>query len=363
MKKGVKWWVPKLGKHEERYLKRVFDAHFPNDGPLTKEFEDKIAKRLRCKHAVAVPNATSGMFMSLKALGIGHGDEVIVPDITFVATANAVEMTGAKPVLVDVSRKDFNISPASVKKAVTKNTKAIIPVHVTGRIASMPEILQIAKKNDLHVVEDAAEALMSKKDGKFAGTFGKTGCFSFSPNKTITTGQGGMIVTDDSKLHTRLIELKDQGRPKRGTGGDDIHDSIGYNFKFTDLQAAVGLGQLHYLDERIARMKKTYQIYQNGLEDCRGISVVETEKDEVPQWTDILADKRKELDAFLLKNGIEYRRYWHPIHRQRPYKMPDSNFNESVFVSGHALWLPSSYSITDEEVRQVIDAILSFSMQ
>ena len=172
----------------------------------------------------------------------GVGDEVIVPDVTFIATANAVTLTGASPVLVDIDPRTLTLDPQRTERAITTRTKAIVPVHVSGRAADLGAIMDIAQRHGLLVVEDAAEAFLSKHDGKCLGTFGIAGCFSLSPNKTVTTGQGGLVVTDDDRLHVRLRELKDQGRPVRGTGGDDAHDSVGFNFKFTNLQAAIGLG-------------------------------------------------------------------------------------------------------------------------
>ncbi|SVB90055.1 uncharacterized protein METZ01_LOCUS242909, partial [marine metagenome] len=174
-------------------------------------------------YAVGVTNGTSALFLALAALGIGHGDEVVVPDLTFIATANAVTLTGATPVLVDIDPATLTISPEAFEKAITAHTRAVIPVHISGRSADLPAIVAIAKEHGLAVVEDAAEAFASFHDGRALGTIGIAGCLSFSPNKTIMTGQGGMVLTDDEGLHLRLRELKDQGRPVRGTGGDDPH--------------------------------------------------------------------------------------------------------------------------------------------
>jgi perosamine synthetase len=190
MAKKIRWWVPQIGGEEKKLIGKVLVRHFPNEGELTTLFENKIAALLGAKHAVAVTSGTAAIFLALKSLGIGHGDEVIVPDMTFIATANAVEMTGAKPILVDIDPLTLNISIGAIKRAITKKTKAIIPVHVSGRPADMDGIVAVAKRHRIHVVEDAAEALMSKKGGRYLGTFGLLGCFSFSAHKTITTGAG-----------------------------------------------------------------------------------------------------------------------------------------------------------------------------
>jgi perosamine synthetase len=355
----IKWWEPIIGSEEKKYINQVLDNNFPNEGPLTTKFEEQLTKLLGCRHVIATTSATAAMFLSLKALGVGYGDEVIVPDMTFISTANAVEMTGAKPVLADVD-KTLNIDPEAFSKAITEKTKAVMPVHVTGRAADVDAIMKIADENNIFVAEDAAEAFMSKHEGKCLGTFGKLGCFSFSPHKTITTGQGGAIAINDDTLYVRLKELKDQGRPKRGTGGDDVHHSIGYNFKFTDLQAAVGLGQLNYLDSRIERLRKNYKLYAENLKDVDGISVFKFDDEEVPQWTDAIVEKRDKLDKFLGDNEMECRRFWFPLHTQVPYKLPDDNFPNSTSLSKKALWLPSAFTLTDEDIISVCNKIKEF---
>lgn len=360
--KRIPWWEPRIGNYEYPLIQKVLKSNFPNEGQLTREFEEEIGKLLGVKYVLAVTSATAAMFLSLKALGIGLGDEVIVPDLTFISTANAVEMTGAKPVFADIDPVTLTLSIESFKKAITKRTKAVIPVHVSGRPASITEICKIAKKNHLFVIEDAAEAFMSKFQNKFLGTFGQTGCFSLSPAKTITTGQGGLITTNSKKLYRILKELKDQGRPKRGTGGDDIHYSIGYNFKFTDLQAAVGLGQLHYLKKRIEKIKRTYQLYRKYLNGIGGIRVLEfkVDKGELPQWVDAIVDERDMLDDYLKKYAIDCRKFWHPIHKQKPYRQDDKMFPNSSELSPKALWLPSAFTLTDSDIKKVCSYIIKF---
>ena len=194
---------------------------------------------------------------------------MIVPDVTFIATANAVRMTGAQPVFLDIDPKTLNMDPEKITSVITDKTKAIIPVHVSGRAADMQAILKIADQHGLTVIEDAAEAFLSMHEGRYLGTLGRAGCLSFSPNKIITTGQGGAVLTDDDELFGRLRELKDQGRPVRGTGGDDVHYSVGYNFKFTNLQAAVGLGQLENLEQRVEKLRGIYHQYRDELSGVR----------------------------------------------------------------------------------------------
>ncbi|OGF64206.1 hypothetical protein A2661_00480 [Candidatus Giovannonibacteria bacterium RIFCSPHIGHO2_01_FULL_45_24] len=358
--KKIPWWQPQVEKEDYEFIKRALDANFVNEGPLTEEFEKKIAYFVGAKHAVATTSCTAAIFLSLKAVGVGQGDEVIVPDATFIATVNAVELAGAKPVLVDIDPETLAISVEAIKKAITPKTKAIIPVHVTGRGANMEAILDIAKKNNIFVIEDAAEALGSKHKGKFLGTLGSAGCFSFAANKTLATGQGGMIVTDSDEVFKKLRPLKDHGRPVHGTGGDDTHDTIGYNFRMTDLQAAVGLGQFAHLKERLQRMKKNYQLYAENLKDIKEIKIFHSRSEEMPQWTDVATDKRDELEKYLRGKNIDCRKYWHPIHRQLPYKLPDENFPVSSALLPKSLWLPSAFTLTDEDVLRVCDEIKKF---
>lgn len=358
----IPWWEPKIGKREYAYIHRVLKNNYPNEGPLTIEFEKKLSKLLKVKYVVLVPNCTCAMFLSLKALGVGSGDEVIVPDVTFIATANAVEMTGAKPILVDIDPQRLTLDPTSFKKSITKKTKAVIPVHVSGRAVNMTKILEIAKDSNISVVEDAAEAFMSMYKGKYLGTIGKAGCFSLSPAKTITTGQGGFIATNNYNMYTSLIELKDQGRPTRGTGGDDIHYTIGYNFKFTDLQAAVGLGQLKYLNSRVKRLRRNYILYRKYLDNVKGIKILDFDIDngELPQWTDAIITDRDNLEKYLRKQFIDCRNLWFPIHQQKPYKLPDAIFPNSTKIAKRALWLPSAYTFTDKDIKYVCSHIKKF---
>jgi perosamine synthetase len=360
--KKIPWWQAKIGNKEYGLIKSVLKDNFPNEGRLAIEFENKLASLLKVKHVVVVTNGTSAMYLSLKALGIGFGDEVIVPDLTFIATANAVEMTGAKAVLVDINKDTLNIDINSIKKAITKKTKAIIPVHVSGRAADLTSIIKLAKKEKLFVIEDAAEAFMSKYKGKYLGTFGVTGCFSLSPAKTITTGQGGFIATDNSKVYRKLKMLKDQGRPKRGTGGDDIHYDLGFNFKFTDLQAALGLGQLSYLTKRIQRMRRNYKLYQKYLSGLKEVTLLkfDLEKGELPQWCDGLFEEKDKLNKYLQSKNIDCRPFWHPIHTQAYYKKSDKLFPISTICSKKAMWLPSAFTLRDSDIKEVCQNIIEF---
>lgn len=362
MSQAIPWWRPEIGAAEYDLVRGVLESNYVNDGDVADEFARRIATLLGAKYAVMVTSGTMAITAALLAVGVQPGDEVIVPDITFIATANAAVLAGAKPVLVDVDPRTLNIDPEAVCRAITARTRAIVPVHVSGRAAVMQALMQIARTHGLFVVEDAAEGFVSRHCGQYLGTIGHAGCLSFSPNKTITTGQGGAVLTNDDDIYTRLRELKDQGRPVRGTGGDDIHHSVGFNFKFTNLQAALGLGQLQYLDARLERARAIYRAYSENLAGIPGFVLpgFDLAAGECPQWTDALVDRRDALDQHLLARDIHCRRFWFPLHTQAPYRRPDAEFPNSTAVSRRALWLPSAFSLTDAQVSTVCSEIRAF---
>lgn len=357
--KKIRWFYPEFDEKEQEATSKVIASGYINDGEVTKEFEKKIASFLGCKHCIAVTSGTAALALSLMALGIGPGDEVIVPDFTFIATANAVRLAGATPKLVDIEPLSFTIDPNRIGQAITPRTKAIMPVDVNGRGADYDAIESIAKEKGLFVVCDSAEALGSKYKGKYLGTFGHAGCFSFSANKTVSSGQGGMIATNDTEVYHRLKELKDQGRRFGGTGGDDLHPVIGYNFKYTNLLASVALVQFEKMGKRIEHFQWRDRLYQEALKSCPGITLppLSTTTGEVRQWTDLLFEERSKLEEAFKDNLIECRPFWFPLHRQKPYLLNDEGFENSIAVSKNGMWLPSSYGLTHEDVLKVSQII------
>jgi perosamine synthetase len=353
--KKIRWFYPQFDEKEEQAVSKVIASGYINDGEITVEFEKKIASFLGCKHCVAVTSGTAAIALSLMALGVGVGDEVIVPDFTFIATANAARLAGASVKLVDIEKSRFTIDPSRIREAITPRTKAIIPVDVNGRGADYDAIEAIAKEFGLFVVCDSAEALGSKYKGKYLGTFGHAGCFSFSANKTVSSGQGGMIATNDSEVYHKLKELKDQGRRFGGTGGNDLHPAIGYNFKYTNLLAAVALVQFEKMDKRIEHFQMRDQWYQEALQSCPEITLppLSTQTGEIRQWTDLLFEERLKLEKAFQENLIECRPFWFPLHRQKPYFLEDAGFENSIEVSRKGLWLPSSFDLTKEDAIQV----------
>ncbi|MDD5050827.1 MAG: DegT/DnrJ/EryC1/StrS family aminotransferase [Candidatus Pacebacteria bacterium] len=326
----------------------------------TKEFEESIAQFVGSKYCLTAPNGTLTLVMALIACGVGPEDEVIVPDMTMVATANAVKLAGAEVVFADVERENLCLSLETILPKVTKKTRAIMLVTFNGRYpAHLGKIVQFCKEKKIWLIEDAAQSLGSYKGGKHLGTFGDIGSFSFSVPKIISTGQGGALVTNDASLYKKLKLIKDFGRE---SGGSDHYLSVGWNFKFTDLQAVVGLEQMKKLPWRINRKKEIYRLYQEKLKKCSGISLIETNlEDTVPWFVDILVSdkKRGALIEFLKKHDIGSRPGYPALHSEPAYRYKGS-FPTTEKIAEELLWLPSSSKLTDEEIEKVTDTIIEF---
>lgn len=358
---------PWLGKEEYAAIKDCFDNNWITEGPKAKEFTEKLLKLMGVKYGVFAPNGTLALYMGLRALDIGPGDEVIVPDFTFLASATSVEMTGATPVFVDVNRKNFQIDLTNADKLVTKKTKAIMPVHIFGTIADMESVLKFAKKHKLKIIEDACEAIGVHRDGKHSGTFGEIGCFSFFADKTITTGEGGFVVTNDEKLYEQLVYLRQQGRLNRGTW---VHPKIGYNFRMTDLQIAVGLVQLGKLKEIKRRKLKTLALYKKLLAKVKGVTFFEPDKgvEMIPFRVCILVDKAPELMEYMKQRDIEPRSFFYPIHKQPGFSYlkfkgksyQDKDFPNAIYGYDHGICLPVFPTLTEKQVKYMCDVIKEF---
>ena len=342
-------------KEAKKNLNSVLKSNFINEGNETRIFEKKICKLLNVKYAVATTSGTAALFLALKAAGIKNGDEVIIPNISFPATANAVKMSGGKVILVDVNPSNLLIDEMSLLKKINQKTKFIIPVHVSGRGKNIKKILDICKKKSIKVIEDAAEALGSKIHGKNLGSFGTAGCFSLAPNKIITSGQGGIVVTNNSELFKKLKILKNQGREGPTTGGEDKYVSVGYNFKFTNLQSSLVISQLKTINWRIRRLKEIYQFYLNNLNQNKNFKIIKFNlKDgEVPLWVDVWCLKRNKLFNFLKKKNIICRYYWKPINTCKPYKSSFKDLPNSKKLQEKMMWLPSSLDMSIKEQKKI----------
>ncbi|MBI2048129.1 MAG: DegT/DnrJ/EryC1/StrS family aminotransferase [Parcubacteria group bacterium] len=329
-------------------------------------FEKAFAKKTDVKYAVAVNSGASALFLALWALGIRKGDEVIVPAFTMAASANAVVQCGAKPVFVD-SEDNGNIDVTKIEKKITKRTKAIMPVHIYGHPCHMDEIKRIAKKYKLYIVEDAAEAQGASYKGKVVGAWSDAACFSFYANKLVTTGEGGMVATNDKKLADELSKFRDHYWSGKGKNRY-FHKKPAWNMKLSSLLAALGLAQLERLDELINKRRANAKYYTKGLQTLRDRLIFPTEKKGVRSvfWMYGLVvkekGKRDKLIDYLAKNNIESRAFFIPMNLQPAHKQKGS-FPVSEYLGANGLYIPSSSHLSKKDKDRVIVVIKEFFLK
>jgi perosamine synthetase len=325
----------------------------------TFELEDEIKNFTGAKHCFMVNNGTISLTLMALACGIEAGDEVLMPNYTMIATPNSLKMFGAVPKFVDVEEDTLCISVKTIENSITSKTKAVFLMNANGRYPKdYLEIVRICEEKNLILLEDSAQALGSfYPNGVHQGLLGLAGSFSFSAPKIISTGQGGAIVTNDDKVAHKVSRLKDFGR---SGGGIDIHDSIGYNFKFTDIQAVVGLVQMEKLNWRINRMKEIYRRYVLRLEKIDSVKFFKQDLIKTTPWfIDVLVENREKLMIHLKDNSIGSRVMYPPINKQKAYDYP-GEFETSNMVGKKGLWLPSSSKLSNEQIDYVCDKIIDF---
>ena len=348
---------------KKEFLRRVDKIINNGDFILGKEvesFERVFASFCKTKYAVGLNSGTDALFLSLKSLGIGPGDEVIVPTFTFIATSFAVSHTGANPVFVDIDDTTYNINPENIEKAITRRTKAIIPVHLFGLCANMPEILKIAKRHNLHVIEDAAQAHGAKIRGRFVGGLGDIGCFSFYPTKNLSAfGDAGMITTNSKLLYNKLLQLRDCGR----AGKRYLHNVIGYNSRLDSIQAACLRLKLKYIKKwNMARIINT-RIYARLLKDVKGVTLPKIINDSKPVFHiyPIRTKRRKKLISEFKKDKIPFSIFYPlPLHlqvanRSLGYKQGDFPIAEKV--SKEILALPVHPHMKKRDILKIVSII------
>jgi perosamine synthetase len=352
---------PDLSGNEEKYLlETIRTGWISSQGSFVKRFEDNFAGYNGSRYAVAVCNGTVALHLALLAGGIGPKDEVIVPSLTFAATANSVIHAGAVPVFADVEPDCWGISPESVKRLISKKTKAIIPVHLYGFPAEMDELRQIAKKNSLLIIEDAAEAHGTLYKNKRAGSIGDLGCFSFYGNKIITTGEGGIVLTNNKIFYKKMLILKDHGM---STKRKYWHDLVGYNYRMTNMQASIGVGQLEHIDQIIQKKKQIHSWYIDLLGKHRGIMMryqVSRGSMDPSCWLfAVLLDKmheRGKLLRRLIEDGVDCRPVFYPLHTMPPYRQyrKDGRMRETETIGRLGICLPSSTWLEKVNVEDII---------
>lgn len=353
---------PSLGGNELKYVSDcVTSGWISSQGEYVRRFEQQFSEFLGDCHSIAVANGTAALHLALKACGIGPGDEVIVPDLTFAATANVVLHCGAKPVCADVDPVTWTLDPEAARKAVTTRTKAIIPVHLYGHPCDMDPILELAREHKLMVIEDCAEAQGARYKGRMVGAIGDIGCFSFFSNKVITTGEGGMVSTNDEILAAKVKVLRDHGMKP---GKRYWHDIPGFNYRMTNLQAAVGVAQMERVEKFLTRRRQIGERYTAQLNALRGLVMPPTMAwAETVYWIfSMLVNEsdagisRDELAKELSEKGIENRPFFYPMHIQPPY-LQDGEFDTSKRLSVQGISLPSGNEITDAAIDRVCNAI------
>jgi len=359
---------PDIGENE---LKSVTEAvksgWVSSKGPFIQEFEKKISSYIGVKNGIATSNGTAALHLALMALEIGHKDEVIVPALTFASVANTVIYTGAKPVFVDSHPDYWCINPQEIEDKIGKGTKAIMPVHLYGHPCDMDAIMKIAKNHNLHVIEDCAEAHGAEYKGRKVGTFGDIACFSFYGNKIITTGEGGMCLTNDEDLAQKMRLLRDHGM---NVEKKYWHEVVGFNYRMTNLQAALGVAQLEKIENFIERKRKNAKIYDSFLKNVQGIvlhSEMPWAKNVYWLYSILIEDEsygisRNELMEKLAKKGVETRRFFHPMHLMPPYKKYAVNcqFPVTEKLSSSGINLPSSVKLTKKEIYEVAQLLSRF---
>lgn len=351
---------PQIGKEEQKAVFNVLTSGVIAQGPKVAEFEEKFAKYIGTKYAVAVSSGTTALHLALLALGIGPGDEVITTPFTFIASANSILYVGAKPIFVDICEDDLNIDPAKIEAKVTKKTKAILPVHLYGQAASMDEIMKIAKKHKFFVIEDACQSHGAIYKGKKAGSIGDCGCFSFYPTKNMTTGEGGIVTTNNKKIYEKIKILREHGSKKKY-----YHEALGYNFRMTDIEAAIGIEQLKKLNKFNKRRQENAKILTEGLKNIKGIitpKVKENYTHTFHQYTVRITKEfkksRDETAQILNKKGIGTGiHYPLPIHKQFLYKKLGykDKFPIAEKLSQEVLSLPVHPGLSSKDLKKIIN--------
>ena len=356
---------PNLTKEDFLEIKKVFDSSWiSSKSPWVEKFEKSFARKIsRTKHAASVNSGTSAIFLALKALGVGEGDEVILPSLTMIATINAVTLTGAKPVLVDCrSFEDFNWDIEEVKKKINKKTKAIIPVHLYGYSCDMDSLMKLAKAKKVYVVEDAAESMGATYKGKTLGSFGNLSCFSLYSNKIVTAANGGIVATDDKKLHELIkkISFFDFNEDSHFT-----HSVIGYNMVLSGLQAGLGFSQTKRFSRMLAKRRQIFRTYKKLLYRKEYFIPKPIEGQNPNYWFPPIifkdSKKKEQVRMLLLKKGIETRVFFRPLHTQPVYKklFNGETYKKAQYFYDHGLLLPSFYELKDSEIKEVCQLINS----
>jgi perosamine synthetase len=354
-------YQPSLRGNEKKYVDDCLDSTWiSSKGKYIKLFEESFSKFTDIKYSIAVSNGTVALHLALLALGIGENDEVIVPTFTYVASVNAIKYVNAKPVFVDSDPQTWQIDPTKIREKITKKTKAIMAVHIYGHPCDMKTIMQIAKENNLYVIEDCAEAIGSYYNNKHAGNFSDIATFSFFGNKTITTGEGGMVCTNNKNLCDLVIRLKGQGLAE---GKEYFHDIVGYNYRMTNICAAIGTAQLEIIGEIVKEKDRIISEYKKALKNIKVEIHHEIGNVKHSYWmfTILTASEKekKNLRDYLAENGIETRPAFHPVHTM-PMYVDGKSYPVAEDLGKRGINLPSYPDLSNEDIRFITSKISAY---
>ena len=368
-------YEPWISKEDEKIINKTLKQSMLTLGPQLEKFESDFCRYSKAKYAIAVSNCTAALHLSLMALGLKENDEVIIPDLTFVADANAVLACNAKPVVADINKENFFLSISSVKKNITKKTKAIIPVHIYGQVCNIDEILDLAKDNNLKVVEDCAHAVGTFHKSKHVGTLGSTGCFSFYPTKNITTAEGGMVTTNSKEIAEKVRQLRSHGMTKSlksrySSEYPWVFDIVepGYNYRLDEIRAALGITQLKRIKKINELRKKASLYYHKNLQNIPGIILPDMVNDKSHSYhlytirvTKPYKFSRNQLYKKLKDNGIRTTVYWMPIHEYAAYRKfaKKSSIVNTTKIYDEILALPLFPNISKKHQDAVIKVMRS----
>ena len=355
----INWWNTNLTEAESAAAAKAVQDKKLSTGAISKEFEEKFAELLNVKFAVLCPSGTMALTMSLLANGVTKNDEVIVPANTWISTAHAPMLIGANVKLVDVF-PDINIIDHNlIEDNINSRTKAIMPVHLNGKAADVDHISMIAEKFGLIVIEDACQALLSKTNNLFLGTQSATGCFSLGVTKLITTGQGGVVVTNDSNIYEKLLLIRNNGMQNILT---PEYKMFGANFKFSDVLAAIGIIQLNKAKKHAKSVKKLYTKYEKVLKELDFVQLIKVDykKGELPLYVEVLTEKRQKLMEYLFHKGIQTRVLPPSLNKARQFNAKGS-FNNSEYFAANGMYLPSGPDQNQNDINFVIASLREFN--
>lgn len=358
---------PFIGPEDRQAVMDVLKTDHLSLGPKYKEFEEKFAKKIGTKYACAVSSGTAGLHLAMLGAGISQGDEVITSPFSFIASANCILYVGAKPVFVDIDPVTYNMDPKKIEKAITPRTKAILVVHIFGQSADMDPIMRIAKKYKLKIIEDACESICATYKGKTVGTFGESAVFAFYPNKQMTTGEGGMIVTDDQKLYKIFSSLRNQGRAENMQWLD--HERLGYNYRMDELSAALGIVQLSKIDLMVKERKKIAALYKKYLKHHSDlVQIPEIANHNDSTWFVYVPliqaqnEARDKVIEDLSKESIATKPYLPSIHLfdfyRKKFKYREGDFPVSEAVSKRSLALPFYIGLKEKDIKYIAGKVI-----